>query len=149
MAFRNILAAALCLAAPPALAAATDQAQFEKKVSRFARSSDFDFAKPRGLCACTEDAVGVSAGQAGLLFYSPASPLDESFVNISCVIPFFDAGGPWPEARSARAGRSSAAEPPRAAGAEIDDPPPSGLPRRPVVGQAPGSGTCEDGRFDP
>jgi hypothetical protein len=96
MAFRSILGAvlaALCLGAPPALGAATDQDKFEKKVSRVARASGFDFAKPRGLCTCTEDGVGVSAGQAGLLFYSPASLIQESFVVISCVIPFFDTAG--------------------------------------------------------
>ena len=96
MAFRNILVAALaalCLAAPPALAAASDQDKFEKKVSRFALASGSDFAKPRGLCTCTEDGVGVSAGQAGLLFYSPASLMMEHFINVSCVIPFFDAEG--------------------------------------------------------
>lgn len=96
MGFCKILAslAVACLAAAPALAKGTDRDKFEKKVSRIARpSGPFAFGKARGLCACAEDGAGVIAGQVGMLFYSPASLMQESFLLVSCVIPLFAEDG--------------------------------------------------------
>ena len=74
---RTLLAALclLCLSAPPALAAATEQERFEKKLSRFAQPAGaLDLAKPRGLCVC-QDEVAVK-GVAILFFIAVGASIN-------------------------------------------------------------------------
>jgi len=84
--------AALCLA-PSALAAASDQEKFEKKLARYAQPvADLDFAKPRGLCACVS-ADSAVRGLAGVLISGVEVGVDVSVVRVGCQVPNFNADG--------------------------------------------------------
>jgi len=85
--------AALCLAAPPALAAASDQERFEKKLSKFAQPvAALDFARPRGLCACQSSDSAVR-GLTGVLIYGVEVGFDVNLVRVGCQVPNFNPEG--------------------------------------------------------
>jgi hypothetical protein len=83
----------LCLAAPPALAAASDQEKFEKKVARFAQPvAALDYAKPRGLCVCQSSDSAVR-GLTGVLIYGVEVGFDVNLVRVGCQVPNFNPEG--------------------------------------------------------
>jgi hypothetical protein len=93
---RTLFLAALSafwLTAPPALAGASGQQKFEKKLARYAQSAAaLDASKPRGLCVCETDAV-LPAGSAGVLVYETMPLVGTAVVVVTCEVLGFDAVG--------------------------------------------------------